>query len=274
MTQEEYNGLLSWFRAYVGEFADGDGVLSAPLELKRLHSLSVADNARCISRELRAGPLQVQLASAAGLLHDTGRFTQFSQYRSFRDQDTIDHGEAGYAVLKRVLSGLVSVDSDRDQLLFAVRYHNRRTELIPPGASPAHDHLLRLVRDADKIDIMETVLKSVDEDGFRALPTMLPNIKLSRELTPLVLAQAVNRGPLSTESLGTLGDFLLMMSTWFYDLNYAPSRQLVGQRGILAHLRGELPDTPETRRVFEDVETFLKHGAAPTARSSTRSPGW
>jgi len=259
MSPDEYATSFRWFNAYLRGFVGDDGVLPSPLELKRLHSLRVADNTHRIARELGMTGTELELTHAAGLLHDVGRFTQFSRYGSFRDADTIDHGEEGRVVLEPELSRLFSHHHDRERLLSAIRYHNRKADDIPTDLRPSHLALLRLVRDADKIDIMKIVLGAVERDGFQELPTMLPGIRLSREVTQAILARVMRRESLSIASLATLGDFLVLVSTWFHDLNYAPSRELAARQGYLIRLRRALPSTNDLARYFEDLATDYPH---------------
>jgi hypothetical protein len=252
--------MASWFKGYVDAFRDG-AKLSSPLELKRLHSLRVAENAALIAAGFGLAQEEIELARAAGLLHDAGRFSQFARYESFRDADTIDHGLEGRRVLEEAAP---FADADeRERLLCAVQYHNRKTEDIPPGLPASQSSLLRLVRDADKLDIMEIVLDSVEADGFKDLPVMVPNIRLSRELTPGVLDKALIGESPSSEKLSTLADFLVMLASWFFDLNYMPSRRLAAQRGILPRIRGKLPDTAGIREFFRGIkETMRVSGGA------------
>lgn len=236
-------------------FRDGS-ILSSPFELKHLHSLRVAENAALIAAGLGLAQEEIELARAAGLLHDTGRFPQFARYGSFKDADTVDHGLEGRRVLEEAAP---FADADgRERLLCAVQYHNRKAEDIPPGLPAAQSDLLRLVRDADKLDIMDIVLDSIDADGFKDLPGMLPNIKLSRELTPGVLDKALSGESMSSGKLSTLADFLVMLASWFYDLNYIPSRRLAAQRGILPRIRGKLPDTAGIREFFSDIKETMR----------------
>lgn len=251
MTNAGSARLLGWFQDYADGFRSEDGVLAPALELKRLHSLRVAANAQQIGQALGFADAEVELAMVAGLLHDVGRFTQFLRYRSFCDADTMDHGEEGYRLLSRDCYGLFETEVNRERVLCAVRYHNRRAEDIPSDLAPECDALLRLVRDADKIDIVELVLQSVAASGFQELPSMLRNVRLTRDVTPAILAKAMARQSFSSATVATLGDFLLLLSTWFPELNYAPSRALACQKGQLERLRRELPDTRELNRYFE-----------------------
>jgi len=259
MTREEQGSLRTWFESYVEGFRDRGGFLHPLLELKRCHSLRVAGNAGFIAAALSFPKSEQRLAEGFGLVHDVGRFTQFAQYGSFRDADTVDHGAEGRRVLEAQDLFFLPDPGDRERLLCVVEYHNRKRTDIPHGLSPGQDRFLRLIRDADKLDIMELLLRAVAADGFQDLPGMLPHIRLCRELSPGVLAEAAKTRSVSNGNLSTLADFLVMMATWCYDMNYPPTRRLTIQRDILPRIRRELPDTKAVRELFAGItETMLK----------------
>lgn len=257
MTKQEQSPLRRWFEGYIDQFRDRHGVLHPLLELKRIHSLRVAENGRFIAAALGFPEAEQSFAEDCGLVHDVGRFPQFCRFGSFRDADTVDHGAEGRRVLEAQDMHFLTDPGDRERLLCVVQYHNRKGTDIPFGLSPGQDRLLRLTRDADKLDIMELVLNAVASDGFKGLPDMLPHIRLSRELSPFVLKEAAKTKSVSSGSLSTLGDFLVMLVTWFYDLNYPPTLQLAVQRNILARIQRELPDVKEVRGLFFDIEKAL-----------------
>jgi hypothetical protein len=64
MRADEYSALHRWFDVYLDGFSE-KGTLHPLYELKRSHSLRVADNAALL---------------AAGLVHDAGRFAQSDHY--------------------------------------------------------------------------------------------------------------------------------------------------------------------------------------------------
>lgn len=253
MRAEEYRALQEWFENYLAGFRE-NGALHPMLELKRVHSLRVAENAALLAAMLRAGPAELRLARAAGLLHDVGRFGQFRSYGSLRDSDTVDHAAEGRRVLEAQAAGLVKDERERARLLGAVQFHNRKTSDIP--AEEGRDVLLKLLRDADKLDIMEVVLRSVTADGFRDLPEMLPHIGPGREPSPGLLAKAAGGKGLSSGELRTVADMLLLTASWFYDLNYPAAHWLAARRGLLARLRRELPGTREVGAFFSGLETW------------------
>ncbi|HOX23407.1 MAG TPA: HD domain-containing protein, partial [Elusimicrobiales bacterium] len=159
MKASEYVSLSRWFNNYADGFRDANGKLHPLLELKRCHSLRVARNAELIVLGNGDTPAKVKLAKAAGLLHDVGRFTQFVVCGSFWGGNSLDHGAHGYRVLKEKAATFFQNDDELEQLLCAVRYHNRKSEDIPVNLDTESAQLLKLVRDADKLDIIGIVLR-------------------------------------------------------------------------------------------------------------------
>ncbi len=258
MTGDSRNMLLDWFDLYVNRYRDLEGNLPAALELKYLHSLRVAENAYVIARGLGLTEKEVCLAEGCGLVHDIGRFPQYERYGSFYDADTVDHGREGRRVLE--IEGIQSYfeASDRDRFACAVEYHNKKTSDIPTHLHTEAGLLLRVIRDADKLDIMDLVMQSVASDGFRDLPDMLPNINTCRELTRGVMEEIVRNKTASVDSLRTVTDFVAMLATWFYDLNYPATRSLADDRHILKRIEKELPDIEDIRELLNDIKAL--HG--------------
>lgn len=260
MTNEEYLLLAAWFGRYMKGFFSGGG-LPGPLRFKRAHSARVAANAAGIASGLRLPGGETALARAAGLLHDVGRFNQYARFATFRDEESLDHGAEGRRVLEKEASGIMA-GGEFHRLLVSVEFHNRKPDDLPKYLPPAEDSLLSLVRDADKIDIMESLVSSVEEDGFKSLHEMVPFIKLEKTLSPGVL-EAVARGEtLSIKNLFTLSDIMVMVAGWFCDLNYGPARRVAAARGFLGRIRRQLPADPRLDIFFSGLE---KAAAAPGA---------
>ena len=253
MTENSQLFLNDWFERYVNRYRDGGGSLPFALELKYTHSLRVAENARLIARGLALATENVQMAYTCGVVHDVGRFSQYEQYGSFHDADTVDHGLAGRQAMEATEAPSHFPPDEWSAIACVVEYHNKKTSDLPGNISGESARLLGIIRDADKLDIMDLVLQSVARDGFRELPDMLPHVGLSRELTPAVLEEFQKNKTISTGSLATVADFLVMLATWFYDLNYLPSRRLALQRDLPGRLARELPDNPVIRKVFARI---------------------
>jgi len=264
LSGEDYGRIAAWFKAYVDGFRDG-GTLPGPLEFKRVHSARVAENAAQIAAGLDLGEGEAALARAAGLLHDVGRFRQYACHASFIDARSLDHGLEGRRVLEEKAAGLFPDAELFSRLLCATEFHNRRPDALPKDLPPAHHSLLLLVRDADKVDIMETLLGSAESKNFGALQDTVPDIKLAGGLTPGVAEAAARGETLSLKNLNTLADILVMVAGWFHDLNYAPARRVAAERGFLQRLRRLLPENPVLDAFFSDL---AKTADSPGAKYS------
>ncbi len=271
MTDDTWRSLRSFFERYVGRFRGADGALDPALELKYRHSLRVADDARTIAAELGLSSADTRLAEACGLLHDIGRFPQLRTHGSFRDADTVDHGAEGRRVLEAEGLRCRLAAEDWAPLATAVEHHNRRAGDQPSGLGSREETMLRLVRDADKLDIVDIVLRSIARDGFQELPEMLPHIRLGRGVSRAVVEEVSRTRSVSLGDLSTLGDFLVMLVSWFHDLNYPPTRRLAASRDLLGRIGRELPDTEECRAVIRAALAGSGRAAAGAGLLSRRS---
>ena len=254
MTKRQQNRIRIWFEQYINSFRDDKNVLLPALELKYQHSLRVAQNARQIGFGINLAEAEVLLAEICGLVHDIGRFQQYERYGSFRDEDTMDHGLAGRRTLESEGAQTLFGESDWERVSCAVEFHNRRTEDLPAKLPGGSRRLLNIIRDADKLDIMEIVLQSFARDGFRDLYDMLPHIRTGRELTPSVLEELQKTKSISMGGLRTVTDFLVMLASWLSDFNFSLSRQIAVSRNLIDRLQKELPDVQSIRELLVDIK--------------------
>ena len=54
-----------------------------------------------------------------------------------------------------------------------------------------------------------------------------------------------------------VNDFKLLLCSWIYDLNYRVSRRVVRERGYLEKLLGYLPQSPEFKRLGQQLREDL-----------------
>jgi len=263
--------LAEWFERYVNRYRDKQGALPAAMELKYRHSRRVAENARLIAQSLEWNPAEILLAEGCGLIHDIGRFSQFVRYGSFHDAETMDHGMEGHRILQTEQLRTHFDADDWNCLLCAVEYHNKKVSDISDHFPGKADSLLRLIRDADKLDIMDLVLKSIAGNGFRELPDMLPHIRLDRNVSPGIMEEILNTRTVSVSRLRTVTDFVVMLASWFYDMNYAPTRKLAENRLLLQRIKEALPDTEGMRNMLDDIENIGSSTGGNSIRKGTVS---
>ena len=122
------------------------------LDGKQKHSLRVMQISEEIARDLKLNQEEIKLAALIGLLHDIARFEQYTKYKTFRDLDSIDHGDYGAKILKKEIRKYVELPQYDEIIIKAVKNHNKYK--MEDGLSEKEELFAKIIRDADKIDIL------------------------------------------------------------------------------------------------------------------------
>jgi len=256
MNTAELNIVQDWFSNHVRGFVSPAGMLPSVLRLKAEHSKRVARDARAMAHEMSWSASDVNTVEAAGLLHDVGRFAQFHEFGTFDDACSVNHGVQGW----KTVSGAVFLSQltphDRACVLDTVRHHNSRA--VPICLGNDSEPCLRLIRDADKLDIFGIVYQAIMDDGFQDLPEMLPQVRLDGPVSASLVDELRTKQCASLKNVASLVDFLLMQLSWVYDVNYTGTFVRIAERDIIGNIVRLLP--MENRRVtsvVQAVSTFV-----------------
>jgi hypothetical protein len=97
----------------------------------------------------------VAIAKALALFHDVGRFEQLRGFGSFNDSLTVDHALLGLKVINS--SGVLSIlpKKERNLIRKSIWHHNKYQ--IPVTEKAEVTLFSKLIRDADKLDILGIV---------------------------------------------------------------------------------------------------------------------
>jgi hypothetical protein len=239
MKKAELDSIAGWFRGYARGFAGPDGELHYVLGLKLEHSGQVSATAAALAREMSWGGPECVAAEAAGLLHDAGRFSQFAEFKTLSDAASVNHGRRGWEVVSA--AGILDAleQPERNLILDSIRHHNAR--LVPDGLEAESLRFVRLIRDADKLDIFQVVQKAIRENGFRDLEDMLPGFKLDGPLSTGIVDELRSNPSCAMASVKSLADFMLMQLAWVHDINYAASYRQMAAKEIVPRIAERLP---------------------------------
>jgi hypothetical protein len=220
MTQTQLDTLAAAYRAYVGTFRGPGGTLAPMLQLKLEHTGRVVANARLIAAGEKWPAGLALPGEAAALLHDTGRYSQFARYRTFRDAASCDHAAESVRVIteRRWLDPLPPADA-RD-ILAAVAAHNKKE--VPPGLGPSAEALAHLVRDADKLDIFTVCLSAVADGSILTDPDITWGLSVHGRPSPEIIEAVLAGRPVPYGAIKSLSDFVLVEVGWLNGgLHYA-----------------------------------------------------
>lgn len=250
MTDAQLSRLKAWFSDYTGSFLTGDARCDGPLALKIDHTRRVCADMRLLVRQMDLPKDHLNLAEAVGLLHDLGRFEQYRRYQTFNDRKSVNHAVLGVDILKQ--NNLLQELERKDQLLIqdSVRFHN--VPILPSTKSPQSKLFMRLIRDADKLDIWK-IFADYYRNNRSPEPAIVQHLPDLPEWTVSIMDAIDRRHMARFKDMHTLNDFKLLKLSWIFDLNFKESFAQAGQRGDLHAIAASLPEAPDIRRAVTVV---------------------
>lgn len=255
MISDDIYPLKRWFAEYVRSFYSEDPDVQAHVRLKEDHTARVCERMAELADSLRLEPEQSTLAQTVALFHDVGRFQQYTQYRTFNDFRSEDHACMGVRILKE--TGVLGKLPEFHQTLIqkAVRYHNGRE--IPPDSEESV-YLSRMIRDADKIDILEMITS--EDELFQMLP--MPEYggmeKVSAGTLDCIMQGQVAR----FEHIRTSADLMLFRMSWMFDMNFAWTFRTVREQEYLEKMATKLPESPGVQQAVDSLKQYRDQRAA------------
>ncbi|WP_243372371.1 HD domain-containing protein [Geotalea sp. SG265] len=256
----EILALRAWFADYCRSFAFTDEKEQRNISLKEYHTHKVCENILSIADGESLSRKERETAEIIALFHDVGRFEQYRRYRTFKDSDSINHAALGADILreKEVLASLG--ETERAIVLKAVSLHN--VFMIPPNLDREEALFLKLIRDADKLDIWRVFIE------FYAMPEAERASAVGLGFSDLpgyssdVLAMVNDRRMVSLSMLKTLNDFKLLQLSWAYDLNFPTSFRIMEERGYIDSLSATLPKDEAIRGALRGIGEFVREKLA------------
>lgn len=260
MKPKDFKTLVKWFNAYVCSYLTEYRDDNHAIRLKEKHTYRVCGNIALLARELNLSEQDLLLSKTMALFHDLGRFKQYRQYGTFSDRASENHAAIGIAEIDRHQALPMCTDQERDLIISAISQHN--TAALPQNGDQQALFFMRLLRDADKLDIWKVFCDYYREN--RRQPdkahndTIVFGLADLPEYTPDAI-RALNEGRSARiEDLRTLTDFKLLQISWVYDLNFTPAFRALKKRAYIERIASELPQTPEIIAAVKKTRSFIQ----------------
>ena len=201
------------FLKYVDKYDNND----KEILLKRRHTLRVMELSEEIAKSLNLSEEDVELAKLCGLLHDIGRFTQIRDFNTYNDLVSLDHGDLGAEILKKDNYINKFTNKNQDNIIKVVKYHNKYR--IPKTLSEKNRLLTKIVRDADKIDIL---FLFVNKETYNKIEYTSVSKEVYNDILNKRLVRNVN--------VKTSADEIVREIANIFDISYKKSFEIIKER--------------------------------------------
>lgn len=229
------------FDRYVMTFADQDGKLPVAALCKQKHThdvCAVMDD--LLLHEPGFSAHEAFLFRLCALFHDVSRFEQYQKFGTFRDADSFDHGMRSVELIQSM--GLIQELSPEDTALVtnAIRVHNQFR--IPDDFPKVYRNAAMMLRDADKIDILNLILTFFEHperfSNDKTIRLDLPDTPSFRK--ELVEEVFVGRC-IHYSEMRSINDFKLSLFAWVNDYQYQASAVYLLEHDFYGKLRLLMP---------------------------------
>lgn len=224
------------------------------LKRKQLHSLRVMKKSRIIAQSLKLSEEEIQIATLIGLLHDIGRFEQYTKYNTFSDHNSIDHAELGIRILQEnnYIKNYIEDENWINIILIAIKNHNKYK--IEKGLNKKKELFCKIVRDADKADIMyegANVFWNTESEK-----SDLENAKVKQEEIDAIKKHTLmDRRKMKRESEL---DGMLIMLCFIFDINYPKTFEIIDKENIIQSIFSRFNfKNEETKEKMEEIKREL-----------------
>lgn len=235
----------SWYKLF-NDYAKKYDLKEKWIMYKFHHTYRVLEYAKEIALSLSLKKEDMDLVILASLLHDIARFKQYTEYKTFSDKQSFDHGDEGVRVLKEndFIKKFTNNEEDIRIVLSAIKNHNKfkvekldeRTLLIT-----------NIVRDADKLDIIIDLANTIDDEHY--------------ELDDELVEAIIERREANRPNEFTCVKEILFYISFIYDLNFKYSIELIKNKKTIENKFNLLEIYIDDKRIEEmrkKINNYMK----------------
>jgi hypothetical protein len=224
------------------------------LSLMREHSMKVAEYSEYLAAQLMMEAEECSLVGIIGLVQDLGRF---SLHDSGYGQVPGDDLSASTLSVLDDAPFFAEMTLPEQQLVREVIEVGEKQAASPKDARSAQ--LVKILRDADKLDLWEVAVLQLKKDGSFKMPEF--SLGLTKVLgvsepviKALILGKAVHKADIQTVT-----DFKLYLISLVYDLHSKPAFQIINQKQLIPKIYDSLPKRDDIINAYRQIRLYIEN---------------
>lgn len=211
------------------------------------HSIRVMNISKEIATKIGLKQEEIEIATLIGLLHDIARFEQYTQFQTFNDLNSFDHGDYGVKILDKDIRKYIENDKYDEIIKKAVKNHNKFE--IEEGLTEKKLIFAKLIRDADKIDIIYEAV----EMFWKGIEDQINNTKTSQNIEEQFKSyKQIKRGK-SNDKIPNV-DEIIGVIAFIFDVNFKESFEIIRKEDYINKILDRFDfKNKETKDKMEEI---------------------
>lgn len=229
------------FQKYVNNFDLNDPFI----QIKQVHSYRVTEIAKELASRMLLSEKEIELATLIRLLHDIGRFYQIEKTKGF-DDNKLDHADYGvmYLFEKGHIREFIEDDQYDEIIKKAVLYHSKFA--LPDNLTKQEELFCKLIRDADKIDILKVYVDNFDYH-WRA-----------SDVSDKVKEDFYHQKPISRVDRKTESDAIVLVFGFLNDINFKESFDLLQETENFENYLTKIEVSEEDQKEWQEITNYCR----------------
>ncbi|MCF6358597.1 MAG: HD domain-containing protein [Draconibacterium sp.] len=249
--------LSKWFNSYCNSFKGLTDEQRRDFDIKRDHSIRVANFSVQLADKLGFSVEEQKLAYFVGLFHDVGRFRQLKEFNTFNDAKSVDHAKYSVEVLNE--NGLFEKFEMEDVGLIITAIQNHNKLQLPGKLTENELKFAKLIRDADKIDILKVLTEYYSTRNGVANHTLTWELPKGSSVSKTVAKEILDEKLVSKKNVLSEIDVKIMQMSWVYDLNYRFSFEHLLKNRFLETIYNTLPKNDLVIEIYRNVKVYSEN---------------
>lgn len=216
------------------------------IKRKQQHSLRVMVISEKIAKKLKLSQEEIELATLIGLLHDIGRFKQYTKVGQGDNIEGFDHGDYGAKILEKDIRKYINDSRYDDIIIKAVKNHNKFA--IEEGLTEQEMLFAKIIRDADKIDILYESVYIYNNGKEEQINKSI--------LSERIYNQFIDKKTIMKEKnvISKYIDDIVCVMAFIYDINFKPSFEILKEKDYINKILDRYDfENNETKEKIEEI---------------------
>ena len=232
------------FKKYVSNYdLNNEGIF-----VKFNHTLRVVDYADKITADEKDSDLR-RLSLIGALLHDISRFKQWTEYNTYEDAKSFDHGDMSYEIIKQddYINKYVQDEDEKEIIFNAVKKHNKKC--LELTGDYKTDYVAKVVKDADKLDIINTQYNDEEENCY--IFKTYSNLD-EFEINEKVIESILNKELCNNKDTVSYFDEIVRELAFIFDVNFKNSFKIISDKDFV-NRKIQILRKHDNNKKYEDI---------------------